>query len=288
LDHHAFVAADLKLRRVAVLTMLAITVVATAMVGWFVPWLAAAIQEAQLSGTLSVPLASYLFLAIVALLAAPVVGFGVFAMRSGRMVIVTGQYPPPGMRVLRRTKILRGGAARLTGQGQFVLGLLLVLGGVALFVVACWGAWLIGWRGPTRVTAAGPPPVIESTAPTESGSPAQPIATATVVFMEASAAEIDEARAGTPAEDFEVIADDLMFYRATAREHLAALGSPPLHVSTRRPLDFVVAGERKHYDFTAERPLDLIVVYLPDREPRTFPTLEVDQAIDYFRSGAPD
>jgi hypothetical protein len=289
LDHPDFVAADMKLRRVAVLTMLAATVIATAMVGWFVPWLAAAIQQAQLSGTLSVPLACYLFLAVVAVLAAPVVGFGVFAMRSGRLVIVSKQYPPPGMRVLRRTRILRGSAARLTGQGQFVLGLLLVLCGIALFGVACWGAWLIGWAGPTRVTArpSAPPAAVASTALGRSGLPAEPISTASVVFMEASSAEIDEARAGASADEFAVIADDLMFYRASAHEQLAALGTPPVRVSGRRPLEFVVAGEPKLYDFAGAAPLDLIVVYLPDHEPRTFATLEVDQAIGYFRSGAP-
>jgi hypothetical protein len=149
LDQPGFVAADMKLRRLAVLTMLAATVIATAMVGWFVPWLATAIQEAQQSGTLSVPLASYLFLAVVGLLAAPVVGFGAFAVRSGLLVLRTSQYPPPGMRVLRRTKILRGFAAKLTGAGQLLLGVLLVLGSVALVVVACWGAWVIGFARPT-------------------------------------------------------------------------------------------------------------------------------------------
>jgi hypothetical protein len=281
------VAADLKLRRVAVLTMLAATVIATAMVGWFVPWLATAIQEAQRSGTLSVPLACYLFLAVVALLAAPVIGFGVFAMRSGRLVIVSRQYPPPGMRVLRHTKILRGGAAKLTGQGQFVLGLLLVLCGAALFGVACWGAWLIGWAGPTRVTAVRPPPPPDAVLPM-SGSPAEPINTASVIFMEASPTEIDDARAGIPPDDFAVIADDLMFYRASAHERLDSLATPPLRITGRRPLEFVVEGKAKLYDFAEAATLDLIVVYLPDREPRTFATLEADQAVEYFRTGAPE
>jgi hypothetical protein len=290
LDQPTYVAADLRLRRLAVLTMLAATVIATAMIGWFVPWLARAIVQARVSGTLSVPLASYLFLAVVALLAAPVVGFGVYAVRFGRVVLSTRQYPPPGARVLRRTKILRGRPASVLGSGQVVLGALLVACGLALVGVAFWGAWLIGFAGPSRLTMfrLNAPDVATRTMRVAAATPAEPFARRAVIFVEASAAEIDSARASSSESDFAVIADDLMFYRASAHERIDSLGSAALTVTGRRPLEFVVQGAPRAYDFAEVPTLDLIVVYHPGREPRAFAPLDVEQALEYFRDGSPD
>jgi hypothetical protein len=225
---------------------------------------------------------------VVALLAAPVVGFGTFAVRSGRTVIRAGQYPPPGMRVLRRTKILRGSTARLTGQGQLVLGLLLVLCGIALFGVACWGAWLIGFAGPTRGAWSADAAAEDLVAAQAVAVAPAPNSSAAIILLEASAEQIDSARTGTSADDFAVIADDLMFYRAAAHERLDSLGPRSIRISGRRSLELVVGGTPRVYDFADAPTLDLIVVYLPDREPRTFPTLEVERALDYFREGAPE
>lgn len=281
-ETHEFVEADPKLRRLAVLTVAAGTAIGAVVIGWFMPWLLGALDEAVDSGAVTVPLARWIFLGLVVLLAAPVVGFGVYAVRFGRRVVAVGQYPPPGQHVVRRTRILRGPAATFTGRGQVVLGVFLALCGFALVVVSAWGVWLLAFAPASRQESATALPSTFDAVSTEGLT--DPISTGTVIFLEASPAEIDSARAGRTEEDFAVIADDLMYYRAIAHEQLAVADVPVVRVTGRRRLTFQVEGAARDYDFAHSPLLDLIIVYLPEREPVAFPTLEVDLAVKRFRS----
>jgi hypothetical protein len=238
---------------------------------WVLPWLLRSIDAARASGSVSIPLACFLFLGLVVLLAGPLAWFGAYAMRSGRTVVAAGRYPPPGVRVLRRTRVLTGDAAALVGRGQIVSGALLVGCAVALVAVAAWGVWLLaGGRLRDR----------------EVGAPSEPIASRAVVFMEATGAQIEAAGAGADAGEFAVIADDLMFYRAAAHERLAEVGAPVVRVSGRRPLAFVVGGAARSYDFAELPTLDLIVVYAPGSEPIAFAPIDVEEALLLLASDA--
>jgi hypothetical protein len=106
-----------------------------------------------------------------------------------------------------------------------------------------------------------------------------------LIFVEASAREIEAARAGAEPDDFAVMADDLMFYRASARERLEAAGVQITRVAGRRPLWFAAADESRAYDFAELPTLDLIVVHVPGSDPVPFATLDVERAVELYRSG---
>ena len=90
---------------------------------------------------------------------------------------------------------------------------------------------------------------------------------------------------GMSEEDFAVIADDLMFYRATAIEYLEKHGYPLLQLEGRRPLRFRVGNVARTYDFADVQLFDFIVAYEPGREPRVMAPNEVENVAAYFGDG---
>ncbi len=102
------------------------------------------------------------------------------------------------------------------------------------------------------------------------------------MFLEASAEEIDRARANLTNEDFEVMADDLMFYRSSAYEYLQQRNLPIKSFTGRRPLEFVVQGAVRRYDLAEIPWLDVIVLYDPNREPRVIAPAELEAVLEYF------
>jgi hypothetical protein len=130
---------DLKLQRRVISAVLAGVALGVLTMLWFLPWLETTLLLARARGTLTFPLACWLFLAFTVALAAPVIWFGVFAIRFGARVVNSGQYPPPGTRVIVRTRVLHGPVASFAGRSQQVLGAGLVLCGLALLVLAGWG-----------------------------------------------------------------------------------------------------------------------------------------------------
>jgi hypothetical protein len=103
-----------------------------------------------------------------------------------------------------------------------------------------------------------------------------------VVLMEASAALIDSVRANMAEDDFFVLADDLMWYRATAVDYITEAGFPLVRVDRQRRLVFLVDGVPREYDFAAEPGLDLLVLYEPGRPPVTAQTLEPERVASFF------
>lgn len=116
--------------------------------------------------------------------------------------------------------------------------------------------------------------------------PANSLVNPRVIYVEATDAEIAAARSGVSAEDFAVIADDLMFYRSAAIERLEGWHIPLTRVAGRRPMAFVVRGKSVTTDFKNVTTLDFIVVQRPNEKPRVFAPSEVDEVRAYWESGA--
>ncbi|NIP82847.1 MAG: hypothetical protein GWM90_27940 [Gemmatimonadetes bacterium] len=98
------------------------------------------------------------------------------------------------------------------------------------------------------------------------------------IFMHATRPQIDSAAAEKPGEDFAAMADEMMFYRATATEILERQPVPLMRLDGRRPLHFRVGGEARAFAFGSEPSLDLVVLYEPGKEPRAL--TPVDLAAD--------
>ena len=73
-----------------------------------------------------------------ALLAAPLAAFAVYFWSLGTSVVQAKEFPPPGYRVVRDTRVVAGPAAVLRGRGLKALALGLVATSALL--------WLLLWR----------------------------------------------------------------------------------------------------------------------------------------------
>lgn len=121
----------------------------------------------------------------------------------------------------------------------------------------------------TAVAEPGPDPALRA-------APASHVFTAPViVFATAGAEELEAVRSEMGDEDFYVMADDLMWYRAMAEDVLAGQDVPVERVEGREALRFLVDGEARHHDFPEIPTLDLIVLYRPGAEPVAVPPIEL-------------
>jgi hypothetical protein len=107
-----------------------------------------------------------------------------------------------------------------------------------------------------------------------------------VIYVSATPEQILAARSqGMSEEDFGVVADDLMFYHATAIEYLEKRSYPLLQLEGRRPLRFRVGDAVRTLDFADVELFDFIVTYEPGREPRIIAPNEVENVAAYFGDG---
>jgi hypothetical protein len=95
------------------------------------------------------------------------------------------------------------------------------------------------------------------------------------ILLEASEAEIDAARKSLTEENFLVMADDLMYYRASAAEFLETQPTRFLRMTGRPTLYFLVSGAKRAYDFKNISTLDVVVAYERNKQPRIMATNEV-------------
>ncbi|HXX34791.1 MAG TPA: hypothetical protein VEM15_10000 [Thermodesulfobacteriota bacterium] len=65
--------------------------------------------------------------------ALPILGFGVYQILIARRILKSGQYPPPGMKMLRDTKIQTGSKAKKTAISLIVLSSIIIV--ITLFLV---------------------------------------------------------------------------------------------------------------------------------------------------------
>jgi hypothetical protein len=108
------------------------------------------------------------------------------------------------------------------------------------------------------------------------------IAEPVIIYVLATDSAIDALRQEVPADDFFVIADDLMWYRATAIEHLDSLPHTLREITGRRPMVFRVAGVPRSYDFRDVELLDFVIFYDTDREPRIVAPVDVHDVVAEF------
>ena len=137
------VRADPRMRRLAILAVLGSLVFGIATIGWFLPALTSALLKARASGRVTVPIACYLFLALMVTIGGMVIAFGVYAIRFGRRVSQGALYPPEGARVIMDTRVVRGPLAVRAGKIQVLLGYALFLCATALIVLSVYGVWVI-------------------------------------------------------------------------------------------------------------------------------------------------
>ena len=124
--------------------------------------------------------------------------------------------------------------------------------------------------------AAGPSQRVDDSV--RAGHLREPVAQRLVLYIEAPGSAIEALRDSIAPEDFGVIADDLMFYRATAIEYLEKHDIAFVRLTGRRPIEFVVNGRVRSYDFADTQLLDFIILYETGREPRVIAPNEVELA----------
>jgi hypothetical protein len=105
-------------------------------IGWLLPAVQRVLLEARAMGRIRSRTICLAFLAFLVLLAAAVIVSGVNIFRLGSRAIRSEQFPPPGMAVLRDTRIVRGARAVTLGRVQRVLGVLLICCAVALLALS--------------------------------------------------------------------------------------------------------------------------------------------------------
>ena len=106
------------------------------------------------------------------------------------------------------------------------------------------------------------------------------------VFLLADAATLDSLHRARGDDEFYVIADDMNWYRAEARDWLDRNGIDVIHLDGRPDIAFLVDGVAVPFEPGAEAALDLVVLYEPGRAPLALAPIDVStRAAEYF--GAP-
>lgn len=139
------------------------------------------------------------------------------------------------------------------------------------------------------VTGACDPPVREpapapvAPADTAPAPDEATVTTATIIYMEATPAEIDERRSKYADEqDYYVMTDDLMWYRAEARAFLEMQEFAEFVARERGPIEFRINAQVRRLEFDDVELLDIIVAYRPGAEPLVLAPVDVHEIADYF------
>jgi len=106
----AILKADPDYRRNVLLLLVALAVIGFAAIQWGLPKLLAYIEEKE-------PMEGIRFIrALLIVVFASALPMAFYMYRFGRRILRSGQFPPPGTRVIRDTEIIEGGAARRKGR----------------------------------------------------------------------------------------------------------------------------------------------------------------------------
>lgn len=100
---------------------------------------------------------------------------------------------------------------------------------------------------------------------------------AVIVFKTASPEELDNLRDEQP-DAFSVIVDDMLWYRATARQLLEGIGPAVLEIEGKEPLEFRSGADIHRFDWDSAPWLDVIILFSPGRAP--FPLAPADLSAD--------
>jgi hypothetical protein len=126
--------ADPQLRRIAGLLFAALVVAGSVALLALQSWLSDVAKAAPSTTGTQLLIA---FGGLVAISCATLLAAAVCLSRTAAQVLATKQFPPPGMRVIRDTPVLRGAAAMRRARILQSIGAALVVCGVAL-AVAAW------------------------------------------------------------------------------------------------------------------------------------------------------
>ncbi len=83
-------------------------------------------------------------------------------------------------------------------------------------------------------------------------------------------------------DDFAVVAEDMMYYRATAYDYLEQRGVEVVRTEGRVQPRFEVEGEPRTFDFSDEPYMDLIVLYEPGMLPLAIAPVDIGRVAEYF------
>jgi hypothetical protein len=148
--------------------------------------------------------------------------------------------------------------------------------GIIAFMTVVTGACDASVREP----APAPVPPADTSAPVPDEAA---VTTPTIIYMEATPADIDERRSTYANEqDYYVMTDDLMWYRAEARVFLETQEYAEFVSRERGPLSFRINGHVRRYEFDDVELLDVIVAYRPGAEPLILAPVDVHEITDYF------
>ncbi len=124
---------------------------------------------------------------------------------------------------------------------------------------------------PGTTTAAAPAPTATPATATQAFSER------TAIFLLADSAELAFIRSQHGA-DYEIVADDMMWYRSEALGWLEQNEVPVVWFEGRRPLRFRVRGVEQDHDFGDLEFADVVVLYEPDSIPIGVATVDVPTA----------
>ena len=130
--------ADPRLRRQAMILLVVVTALGSAAIQWLLPWANATVEEAVRSGMPRSAVCKST-LAVLSVFAFAVAAFGLHTARMGRRIRAAGQFPLPGARVIRDTRVIRGRAADMLGRAQTFLGAALIVLCAALVALTSYG-----------------------------------------------------------------------------------------------------------------------------------------------------
>ena len=133
---HDVISADVRERRRFMLLALVGSLVVVWVVGWLTPRVKLEAQTAIAEGRLAQSAVCQSVLIGLGFFSCAVAAFGVQARRFGKAVQAAGRFPPPGVTVLRSTRVVTGRPAMAVGRVQALLGSsLVVLGSILFFIV---------------------------------------------------------------------------------------------------------------------------------------------------------
>jgi hypothetical protein len=135
--------ADPRYRFRALATLACVTAVGAVSIGWLLPMVEMWLLQERSAGRIPGRAICLGFVGLVALLALPVSLVGLNVMRMGRRAMEYKQFPPPGTKVIRDSRILRGPHAVTLARAQRVLGFLLVLCALALLGLSSYAASVV-------------------------------------------------------------------------------------------------------------------------------------------------
>ena len=135
---HDVISADPRERKRLLVLLLVGSIVVVWVVGWLTPRVKVEAQVAIAEGRLAQSAVCQSVLIGLGFFSCAVAAFGVHARRFGKAVLAAGRFPPPGMTVVRATRVMTGRPAMAVGRVQALLGSSLGVLGSLLFCLVLY------------------------------------------------------------------------------------------------------------------------------------------------------